>query len=175
MPAGVLAAAALVAFYALVVGFAGGLEHLGRQTAEDWPWLVLIVGGFGTQIGLFVELRRRKRLHADVRAAAGGGAGASAAGCARHITDLAPVIGASGAVLIAFLVPFLDIGIAQSPMLRAEPPDWARFLPGYGADRVLLDGGLTTSFDETGALLLGLGWLLGLGVLAAGLFRNATA
>ncbi|MCP2247354.1 ABC transporter permease [Lentzea aerocolonigenes] len=88
---------------------------------------------------------------------------------------IGPVFGRVSGVLIAFLVPFLDIGIAQSPMLRAQPPDWARFLPGYGADRVLLDGGLTTSFDETGALLLGLGWLLGLGVLATWLFRKATA
>jgi hypothetical protein len=78
-------------------------------------------------------------------------------------------------VLIAFLVPFLDGGIAQSPMLRAEPPDWARLLPGYGADRVLLDGGLTTSFDETTALLLGVGWLLALGLLATRLFRKATS
>lgn len=37
------------------------------------------VGGFGTQIGLFAEPRRRKRMHTDVRAATGGGAGASAA------------------------------------------------------------------------------------------------
>jgi hypothetical protein len=78
-------------------------------------------------------------------------------------------------VLIAFLVPFLDLGIAQSPMLRAEPPDWARLLPGYGADRVLLDGGLTTTFDQTGPLLLGVGWLLVLGVLAARLFRRAAS
>ncbi|MFJ8962698.1 hypothetical protein ACIRG5_25230 [Lentzea sp. NPDC102401] len=76
--------------------------------------------------------------------------------------------------MIAFLVPFLDVGIAQSPMLRAEPADWARFLPGYGADRVLLDGGLTAHFDEAPALLLGLGWLLVLGVLAARLFRRST-
>jgi hypothetical protein len=79
---------------------------------------VLIVGGFGIQIGLFVELRRRKRLHADVRAAAGGGAGASAAGmvacCAHHIADLAPVIGASGAAvfLTEYRTPIMAAGIA---------------------------------------------------------------
>lgn len=87
---------------------------------------------------------------------------------------IGPIFGRVSGVLIAFLVPFLDVGIAQSPMLRAEPAGWARFLPGYGADRVLLDGGLTASFDETSALLLGLGWLLVLGVLAARLFRRAT-
>ena len=116
--AGIIGAAALALFYALVVGIAGGLDHLGQQTIEDWPWLVLIIGGFGTQIGLFAELRRRKRLHADVRAAAGGGAGASAVGmvacCAHHIADLAPIIGVSGAAvfLTEYRIPIMASGVA---------------------------------------------------------------
>jgi hypothetical protein len=88
---------------------------------------------------------------------------------------LGPIFGPVGGVLIAFLVPFLDIGIGQSPMLRPAPAAWAQVLPGYGADRVLLDGGLTARFDETGSLLLGLAWLLALGVLAAWLFRRGPA
>ena len=52
--AGVIGATGLAAFYALVVGFAGGLEHLGQQTAEDWPWLVLIIGGFGNVEGTII-------------------------------------------------------------------------------------------------------------------------
>jgi len=88
---------------------------------------------------------------------------------------LGPVFGRVSGVLIAFLVPFLDVGIGQSPMLRAQPPAWAQLLPGYGADRVLLDGGLTAKFDQSGSLLLGLAWLLVLGVLAAWLFRRAPA
>lgn len=116
--AGILGAAGLALFYALVVGFAGGLAHLGQQTLDDWPWLLLILAGFGTQTGLFVELRRRERLHADVRAATGGGAGASAVGmiacCAHHVADLAPVIGASGAAvfLTEYRIPIMAIGIA---------------------------------------------------------------
>jgi len=35
---------------------------------------------------------------------------------------LGPLAGRVSGVFIAFLVPFLDLGIAQSPMLRAEPP-----------------------------------------------------
>jgi hypothetical protein len=83
---------------------------------------------------------------------------------------LGPIFGRVGGVLIAFLVPFLDLGIAQSPMLRTQPPAWTHALPGYGPYRVLLDGGLTSHFDETGPLLLGLAWLLALGALAAWLF-----
>jgi hypothetical protein len=88
---------------------------------------------------------------------------------------LGPIFGRVSGVLIAFLVPFLDIGIAQSPMLRAEPPDWAHLLPGFGADRILLDGGLTATFDETGSLVLALAWLIVLGLLAARLFRTTGA
>jgi hypothetical protein len=79
---------------------------------------------------------------------------------------LGPVFGRVSGVFIAFLVPFLDIGIAQSPMLRSEPAAWARFMPGYGADRVLLDAGLTARFDQTGPLLLALAWLLALTLVA---------
>ncbi len=86
---------------------------------------------------------------------------------------LGPVFGRVGGVLIAFVVPFLDLGIGQSPMLRHEPPTWSGFLPGYGSYRVLLDGGLTDRFDTAGPLLLGLSWLAGLAVLAISLFRHA--
>lgn len=76
------------------------------------------------------------------------------------------VFGRVAGVFIAFLLPFLDLGIGQSPMLRPEPPAWAQYMPGYGASRVLLDGGLTASFDRPGALLLAVAWLTGSTLLA---------
>ena len=85
---------------------------------------------------------------------------------------IGPVFGRVAGVFIAFLLPFLDLGIGQSPMLRPEPPAWARFTPGYGAGRVLLDGGLTASFDTAGSLLIALAWLAGLAVLAALVWRR---
>src|SRR5262249_56063867 len=50
---------------------------------------------------------------------------------------LAPLFGRVAGVLIAFLIPFLDLGIAQDPMLRPTPPAWAHVLPGYGGFRIL--------------------------------------
>jgi hypothetical protein len=37
-------------------------------------------------------------------------------------------------------------------MLHGEPADWAQYLPGYGAYRALIDGGLTPGFDAAWAL-----------------------
>ncbi|MGH9250244.1 MAG: hypothetical protein ACRD0W_12075, partial [Acidimicrobiales bacterium] len=88
---------------------------------------------------------------------------------------LGPVFGRVAGGFIAFLIPFLDIGIGQSPMLRGEPADWATYLPGYGGTRLFIDGALTASFDETGALLIALGWLAALAAAAALLFRHAAS
>ncbi|WP_030587799.1 ABC transporter permease [Streptomyces anulatus] len=88
---------------------------------------------------------------------------------------IGPVFGRVGGVLIAFLLPFVDVGIEQSPMLHPQPPTWAHALPGYGPGRVLIDAAVTPTFDETGALLLGLGWLAALTAAAAVMFRRTAA
>jgi ABC-2 family transporter len=85
---------------------------------------------------------------------------------------IAPLFGRVAGVFVAFLLPFLDVGLAQSPMLRDQPATWAQYLPGYGSGRMLIDGAVTASFDETRPLLIGLGWLLALGVAAACLVRT---
>jgi ABC-2 family transporter protein len=85
---------------------------------------------------------------------------------------LAPVFGRVAGVLIAFLIPFLDLGIAQDPMLHATPPAWAHFLPGYGGFRVLTDAILTRGFDQAGPLLIALAWLAGLLIAASAVFRH---
>ena len=68
---------------------------------------------------------------------------------------IGPLFGRVAGVFVAFLIPFPDLGIIQSPMLRPEPPEWAHFLPGYGWTKVLFVTGLTANFDETGPLLIG--------------------
>src|SRR5262249_30895960 len=78
-----------------------------------------------------------------------------------------PVAGGLG----AFLVPFLDLGIAQDPMLHATPPAWAHVLPGYGGFRVLTSAVLTHGFSQAGPLLIALAWLAGATAAAGLLFR----
>ena len=88
---------------------------------------------------------------------------------------IGPIFGRISGVFIAFLIPFIDLGIGQSPMLRDQPPTWATGMPGYGAYRVLIDAGLTPDFDTLGPLLLALAWIVTLAVAAARLLHATTA
>ena len=72
---------------------------------------------------------------------------------------LGPLFGRVSGVFLAFLLPFIDLGLGQSPMLGGDPADWARWMPGYGGMRLLLDGGLTAGFDEGPILAVALGWI----------------
>jgi hypothetical protein len=87
---------------------------------------------------------------------------------------LAPIFGRVGGVFIAFLLPFLDLGVGQSPMLHPEPTTISKLLPGYGASRVLLDGALSRTFDDLTPLLIGLAWLTALAVAVAVTYHRST-
>ena len=116
--AGAIGVAALAVFYVGVVGGASrSLGHLGDQIARDWYLLVPIMAGFGVQIGLVAELRRRHQMRGSAAAAGAAGAGSSTVGmvacCAHHIADLAPFIGATGAAtfLTDYRVAFMAGGL----------------------------------------------------------------
>ena len=70
-----------------------------------------------------------------------------------------PLLGRVAGVFIAFLLPFVDVGLGQSPMLNPAAPGWAGTMPGYGSYRVLIDGALTAGLDEQRALLVALAWV----------------
>ena len=115
---GLLAAAGLATFYVLVVaGASGSFGHLATQARRDWYVLAAIIGGFGLQVALAAELRRRHRLTQAAAVASGTGSGASVAGmvacCAHHLADLAPFIGTTGAAtfLFDYRIPFMVTGI----------------------------------------------------------------
>lgn len=113
---GLLAGAAITAFYAAVLALSADWSHLRDQARQDWWLLVPIVVGFGTQVALTVELRRRHRA-GHLGATTGAGSTASAVGmvacCAHHLADLVPVLGATGlaAFLFDWRVPVMLAGI----------------------------------------------------------------
>lgn len=83
--------------------------------------------------------------------------------------------GRLGGLYIMFLVPYIDVGIAQNVMFSAAPPAWGRFLPGHGSIRMLIDGAFTSSFDTFGAALLAVAWIVGLAFVAARVFNHISA
>lgn len=87
---------------------------------------------------------------------------------------IGPLLGKVAGVFVAFLIPFLDLGIIQSPMLRPIPQEWAQMLPGYGVTRVLFDASLTARFDETLPLISAFAWLAGLTVVAAAVLARGS-
>lgn len=121
---GVLAAGLLLAFYVVVLAWGSGWTHLRDQARQDWWLLTPIVAGFGAQVALTAELRRRHRAH-HLNATTGAGTGASAVGmvacCAHHVAELIPLIGATGlaAFLLDWRVPFMVAGIAVNAVAVA--------------------------------------------------------
>jgi hypothetical protein len=120
---GIIAAAGIAAFYAVIVAAASGsLDHLADQIRQDWYLLVAIVTGFGIQVALVLELRDRHRLSHGAIGAGGAGTGGSALGmvacCAHHLVELLPVLGATGvaAFLVDWRVPFMVAGIAVNAL-----------------------------------------------------------
>ena len=85
------------------------------------------------------------------------------------------LVGRLGGLYIILVLPFLDVGVAQSPMFDAAPPGWASFMPAHGAIRVMLDGAFTTTFDEIGALGLALMWLAAITLAAVAVFHRIAA
>ncbi len=86
-----------------------------------------------------------------------------------------PLVGRLGGLYLMFLLPFLDVGLAQNIMFDAAPPAWAAWMPTHGAVRVLIDAAFTDSFDEITGLLLTLGWLAGVTGVAAAVFHRLAA
>lgn len=88
-----------------------------------------------------------------------------------HPDAVRPVFGRVSGVFMAFPLPFIDLGLGQSP-LRGNPADWARWTPGYGGMRVLIDGGLTASFDEGPMLAVAVAWIVLLSCAVVVLLRR---
>lgn len=85
-----------------------------------------------------------------------------------------PLFGRLGGLYLLLVLPFVDIGLAQNAMFDAAPPAWGRYLPAHAAVRVMMDAAFTSTFDETGSLILALAWLVTLGALAVTVFRRTS-
>ena len=113
MMAGILAAFAMIGVYILILTVFQDLSHAIQQAGQDRLWVGLVALGFGTQVGLYTYLRLA--IHAAKAAGAtamtGAGTGTSTLGmiacCAHHLTDIAPLLGLTGASWLSGAIGFL--------------------------------------------------------------------
>ena len=115
---GGIAAAALFGLYLGLTTLAQGWDHATELLAEDLWFVVPIMLGFGTQVGLFTYLRllRASASAGGVAASTGTSTAAMLACCAHHLVDVLPVIGLSGAALFlgAYKTQLLWLGLGMN-------------------------------------------------------------
>jgi hypothetical protein len=113
---GIVSTLGLLAFYGVTLVTLNGRQGAAEEIRALWWLLVPLAIAFGTQVGMYVSLKRRTRTQGTA-SLAGGGASAGVsmlACCVHHATDTLPLLGMSaiGFFLIRFQKPLLILSIA---------------------------------------------------------------
>ncbi len=114
----VLASGALLAIYFASLTLVSGWNFTVSQFSEFWVYIVPLAAGFGIQVALYLKLRqvvnRAKDTGAVVAASGTTSTAAMVSCCAHYLTNVAPVLGASGLVAFAtqFQVELFWLGLA---------------------------------------------------------------
>ena len=115
---GVSGSIGLLIIYFGILAWVNSFSHALEQFSQMWYWILILVTGFGIQLGLYSYVRfniRTKATGATAEIAAAGGisTGSMIACCAHHITDVLPIIGLSAAAvfLVKYQLPFILLGI----------------------------------------------------------------
>ncbi len=112
--AGAITALGMVTFYLAILTALQSPAHALGQLANDAVWVGLVALGFGAQIGLYTYLHLvlKAAETAGAAVAASAGTGISTLGmlacCAHHLTDIAPLVGLTGASALSGAIGFLS-------------------------------------------------------------------
>jgi len=121
--AGLVGMVALMAVYLGIVSLAESPQRAVELFWEDKAFVIPIMLGFGTQVGLYTLLK--KGLYLPVSVPAGGAATATSGGistmamvacCAHRVADVLPLVGLSAvaAFLANWKIPFLIVGLISN-------------------------------------------------------------
>jgi Cu+-exporting ATPase len=115
---GVLAAVLLLMVYFVVLTLVSGRDFALTQFAAFWYFVVALAVGFGIQVGLYSHLRRFAH-HTDASGKVLTVSGATSTGamiscCAHYLTNVLPVLGATGLVALVaqYQVQLFWVGLA---------------------------------------------------------------
>ncbi len=124
---GILAGAALLALYFLVMAF--GASSWEYTFSEIWRlryWIGALVLGFGIQIGLYIYLKQCDQQDNSLTGSAAGSTSASSlamvACCAHHLVDILPLIGFS--VAATFLSKYQEWFLALAIVFNLAGIAW---------------------------------------------------
>ncbi len=112
------AAALLLVVYVVVVSAVSGWMFMLEQFVAFRYFIVALAAGFGVQIGLYVRLRdiaRHRDASGKMIAVSGGTSTAAMVSCCAHyLTNVAPVLGATGfiAVVAQYQTELFWVGLA---------------------------------------------------------------
>ncbi len=115
---GTVAATLLLVVYVVVVSAVSGWAFMLEQFAAFWYFIVALAAGFGVQIALYVRLRdvaRHRDASGKMVAVSGGTSTAAMVSCCAHyLTNVAPVLGATGfiAVVAQYQAELFWVGLA---------------------------------------------------------------
>ena len=117
---GLLGAFFLTGLYLGIVSLAESPQHALELFWQDKLFVIPIILGFGTQVGLYTFLKKGLYLPvtapaAGATTAAGGGMSTAAmvACCAHHVADVLPLVGLTAAAtfLADWKIPFMVVGL----------------------------------------------------------------
>jgi hypothetical protein len=119
---GLIAGGTLLVLYFGILTLSNSFGHALEELRQIGWWIFALVIGFGTQVGLFVHMKRavarKKTAGGTAAVAASGGVSTTAmvACCMHHVTDVLPILGASAAALflIRYQEVFLALGIISN-------------------------------------------------------------
>lgn len=117
--AGIAGAVILLAIFFGAVTYANGTFASALQEfVRLWYWVVLLAGGFGVQLGLFVHIRERAKermpgVTAEVAASGTVSTGSMIACCSHALVNVLPVLGVSAAatLLAQYQLPLILLGV----------------------------------------------------------------
>ncbi len=113
---GVLAGVSLFLFYMSVITFFQGFEFAILNFKSVWYWIVPLVIGFGTQIGLYNSIKHTAQMTGTVAVSGGISGGSMIACCSHFLLNIIPIIGLSGLALflVKYQTAFFAIGIISN-------------------------------------------------------------